>query len=68
MTDTPRVRRGRRKITCTHCHQETITRHPTTGLCLWCRRDTGDKANPDQPITQRSKHELDAWLTSGGAA
>lgn len=34
---TARIRRGRRRVTCTHCGRTTITRHPTTSLCARCR-------------------------------
>lgn len=63
---TTRIRRGRRTITCARCHTRTTTRHPDTTLCHQCRHDTGATTFP-VPITQRSKHDLDAWLTAGGA-
>lgn len=55
---TARVRRGRRIITCAVCGKNTPTRHPATDRC----------AEHRQPITARSKHDLDQWLQAGGAA
>lgn len=70
--------RGRRPIICTDCHKHTTTRHATETRCLQCRArgknladrrpDPRGKPGPKRSIGRMSKHEIDEWIDSGGAA
>lgn len=64
-----KVTRPRRHITCERCGRKTSTTYPPESgdLCLQCRA-RGKNIADRMPLTLRSKHELDTWLNTGGAA